>query len=403
MGAVTMIEPALAAWLTAHTGQPGPWALHRLPGGNSNETCLLTSGATTGTQAAMDTEGMTDTEGTATSAGTAGITDTEGTATSAGTAGITDTEGTVAGAGTVAGVGTHHILRRPPQHALSASAHSVAREHRLLTALDGTGVPAPRPVALCEDPAVPLAPFLVMEHIADAVSITDTLPAAYAKDPAALPRLAEEIVGALAAVHRLDWHKAGLDGFGRPGRFLERQVPRWYKQWQGIARRPLPAMDRIAGWLEHSRPPDRPPALLHGDFHLDNCLYSTREPRLLAIIDWEMATIGDPLLDLGLLLALWGASPVGRPAIREIQAVSRLPGAPGRDQLLARYEEATGRPVEQARYYECLALFKLAAIIEAAYSQYLAGDLRTPYAAALEHDVPALLDAACAIAGLRST
>jgi aminoglycoside phosphotransferase (APT) family kinase protein len=349
MGAATVIEPALAQWLTDRTGQPGPWTLRRLPGGNSNETCLLTS----------------------------------------------------AGAKGPASVTTQYVLRRPPQHALSASAHSVAREHRLLTALDGTGVPAPWPVALCDDAAVPMAPFLVMEHIADGASITDTLPPAYPEDPATLIRLADEIVDALAAVHLLDWHQAGLEGFGRPGQFLERQVPRWYKQWQGIARRPLPAMDRIAGWLERNRPPDRPPALLHGDFHLDNCLFSTREPRLLAIIDWEMATIGDPLLDLGLLLALWGASPLGRPAIREIQAVSRMPGAPSRDYLLARYGEAVGCPVQHISYYECLALFKLAAIIEAAYSQYLAGDLRTPYAAALEHDVPALLDAACAIAGLR--
>jgi aminoglycoside phosphotransferase (APT) family kinase protein len=352
MGAATVIEPALAQWLTDRTGQPGPWTLRRLPGGNSNETCLLTSAGTEGAKGPARTT-------------------------------------------------TQYVLRRPPQHALSASAHSVAREHRLLTALDGTGVPAPWPVALCDDAAVPLAPFLVMEHIADGASITDTLPPAYPKDPVALIRLADEIVDALAAVHLLDWHQAGLEGFGRPGQFLERQVPRWYKQWQGIAQRPLPEMDRIAGWLERNRPPDRPPALLHGDFHLDNCLFSTREPRLLAIIDWEMATIGDPLLDLGLLLALWGASPLGRPAIREIQAVSRMPGAPGRDYLLARYGDAVGRPVQHVSYYQCLALFKLAAIIEAAYSQYLAGDLRTPYAAALEHDVPALLDAACAIAGLR--
>jgi aminoglycoside phosphotransferase (APT) family kinase protein len=335
-----VLEPALAGWLTGHTGQPGPWELRRLAGGNSNQTFLLASGE------------------------------------------------------------AEYILRRPPQHALSASAHSVAREHRVLTALAGTGVPAPRPIALCQDPAVPLAPFLVMEHVAGAVSITGELPAGYRDDPAALTLVGYEVVDALAAVHRLDWQAAGLDGFGRPDRFLERQVQRWYRQWQSIARRPLPAMDRIAGWLERNRPPDRPPALLHGDFHLDNCLFDAREPRLRAVIDWEMATIGDPLLDLGLLLALWGERPLADPAMPAIQAVSRAAGAPDRDRLLARYQDAAGHQVAHLRYYRCLALFKLAAIIEAAWSQYLAGELRTGYAAALGHDVPALLAEACATAGL---
>jgi aminoglycoside phosphotransferase (APT) family kinase protein len=338
-----VIEPALGGWLTGRTGQPGPWTLRRLTGGNSNETCLLTSGSVS--------------------------------------------------------TSVSYILRRPPTHALSASAHSVAREHRLLTALATSDVPAPQPVALCEDPQIPLAPFLIMEHIAGAVSITDTLPPAYPADAAT--QVGRQTVSALAAAHRLDWRKAGLEGFGRPENFLERQVPRWYKQWQGVARRPLPAMDRIADWLTANRPQDRPPALLHGDFHLDNCLFSTETPRLLAIIDWEMATIGDPLLDLGLVLALWGSRPLERPAMPALQAISRTPGAADRDQLLAHYERATGHPVEHLTYYECLAIFKLAAIIEAAYSQYLAGDLRTPYAAALEYDVPAMLDEACALAGVR--
>ncbi|KAA9166338.1 phosphotransferase family protein [Amycolatopsis acidicola] len=318
-------------WLTAHTGRPGPWELRPLTGGNSNETCLLTC------------------------------------------------------------ADASYVLRRPPPHALSASAHSVSREHRLLTALADTEVAAPRPIALSEDP-----PFLVMEHVPDAVSITSELPGTYG--PRDLTRLADEVVDALAAVHRVDWRAAGLGDFGRPERFLERQVPRWYRQWQSIARRPLPMLDRVATWLTDNRPDDGEPALLHGDFHLDNCLFSAREPRLLAVIDWEMATIGDPLLDLGLLLAFWGERE--HPGMPAIQAVSRLPGAPPREHLLARYREATGRGVEAIGYYQCLALFKLAAIVEAAWSQYLAGELNTPYAAALEHDVPALLDEAAAAAGI---
>lgn len=332
------VPDALAGWLSRHTGRPGPWRLRPLAGGNSNETLLLSAPQ------------------------------------------------------------TQYVLRRPPQHALSASAHSVSREYRLLTALATADVPAPAPIALCEDPDVPLAPFLVMEHVADAVSLTDTLPDGYPPD--ALTAIADQLIDALAAVHTMDWRAAGLTGFGRPERFLERQAPRWYGQWQQIARRPLPAMRRLADWLTEHRPPDRPPALMHGDFHLDNCLFATSSPRLLVVLDWEMGTIGDPLLDLGLALAFWGKRPLEVPAMPRIQGVSRLPGAPDRSHLLARYEAATGAPVDHPEYYQCLAFFKLAAIVESAYSQHLAGDLDTRYSAALEYDVPALLAEAESIAGL---
>ncbi|NKQ51613.1 phosphotransferase family protein [Amycolatopsis sp. K13G38] len=320
---------SLTGWLAERTGNPGPWTTRRLTGGNSNETCLVSTGEVT------------------------------------------------------------YVLRRPPAHSLSASAHSVSREHRLLTALDPTEVPVPHPVALSEDP-----PALVMEHIPDAVSLTSELPATYGED--AVTRVADQVVDALAAVHTLDWRAAGLTGFGRPEGFLERQPERWYKQWRSIARRPLPTLERLAEWLERERREGGPPALLHGDFHVDNCLFSAREPKLLAVIDWEMATIGDPLLDLGLLLALWGQ----HQGMAWIQGFSRAPGAPPREHLLARYEDATGRRVRDIRYYQCLALFKLAAIVEAAWSQYLDGQLDTEYAAGLEHDVPALLADAAALAGL---
>jgi aminoglycoside phosphotransferase (APT) family kinase protein len=343
------VADALQAWLDDHLDGTGPWRLERLAGGNSNETCLLTDAA-----------------------------------------------------------GASWVLRRPPPHALSASAHDVGREHRVLTALAAAGAPAPRPAACCEDPEVPGGPFLVMEHLADAVSITDTLPAPWPVD--AVGTLADEVVDALAAVHRVAWDEVGLAGFGRPEGFLERQVRRWYGQWERIARRPLPRMDDLAAWLERRRPTDFRPGLVHGDFHIDNCLFARARPRLLAVIDWEMATIGDPLLDLGLLLAFWGPRPLersgepgsaalrGRLAMPALQAVTRGPGSPPVEHLVARYEDRVGHPVGDVAYYRVLALFKLAAIVEAAYSQHLAGDLDTPYAKALEHDVPALLEEAWATA-----
>lgn len=334
------VDPRLDDWIAERTGFRGPWKLHRLTGGNSNETCLLRAGE----QA--------------------------------------------------------FVLRRPPQHALSSSAHSVTREHAVLSALSETAVPAPRPIALCTDEAVPMAPFMLMERVADAVSVTERLPTAYWKDASALQQVADEVVDALATVHALDWRAAGLADFGRPERFLERQVPRWYGQWERIARRSLPQMTELADWLDGTRPADRAPALMHGDFHLDNCLVSTGEPRLRAVIDWEMATIGDPLLDLGLLVTFWGRRPLDHPAMPAIQAVSRHPEAPPREHLVARYEQTIGARTSNLEYYRCLALFKLAAIVEAAYSQHLAGELNTRYAAALEHDVPAMLEEARITAGL---
>jgi len=292
------------------------------------------------------------------------------------------------------------VLRRPPRDPLAPSAHDMGREHRLLRALARTDVPAPRPVAYCADPEVIGAPFLLMEFIADGVSLTDRLPPAYAGAPDAVGELGRGMVRALATLHRVDWRAAGLEGFGRPQGFLARQVGRWRAQLDRYRVRPLPLFEEIAAWLERNRPEEQPPTLMHGDFHLDNCLFSAHEPRLLAIIDWEMATVGDPLLDLGLALAFWGPRPIQECAMPRIQAVSRAPGAPSREELAAEYAELTGRSIERLDYYMCLAFWKLAAIVEGAYAQHVSGRLNTEYAAALERDVPRLLEEAACIAGL---
>jgi aminoglycoside phosphotransferase (APT) family kinase protein len=333
-------EARVTAWLAEHAAIPGPLTASAVGGGNSNATFLLR--------------------------GPAGS----------------------------------YILRRPPAAALSGTAHSMAREHRVLQALAGTDVPAPRPVAFCDDAGVTGAPFLVMEHV-DGVSLTDRLPDAYDPGPGAVARLGEEMVDGLAAVHRLDWRAAGLADFGRPEQFLERQVPRWRSQYESHAVRDLPRFAEVGDWLERHRPAEWTPGLMHGDFHLDNCLVSARQPRLLAIIDWELATIGDPLLDVGLALAFWGPRPGEPPAMPQVQGVSRLPGTPPREELAARYAERSGRSVEHLSWYMALAFWKLASIVEGAYVQYLDGRLTTDYARRLGEDVPRLLDEAASFAGLR--
>jgi aminoglycoside phosphotransferase (APT) family kinase protein len=334
-------EARLTEWLDKEAGVPGPVTAQPVGGGNSNATFLLE------------------------------------------------------------GPGGSHILRRPPAAALSGTAHSMAREHRVLSALAGSDVPAPQPVAFCDDPHVIGAPFLVMEHI-DGVSITDELPAAYTGDPESVRRLGEEMMDGLAALHRFDWQAAGLGDFGRPEQFLERQVGRWTKQYESYAVRDLPRFAEVGCWLEAHRPREWTPGLMHGDFHLDNCLFSPAEARLRAIIDWELATIGDPLLDVGLVLAFWGRRPIDPPAMPQVQGVSRAPASPDREELAGRYADRSGRPVDDLAWYTALALWKLAAIVEGAYAQFLGGRLPTDYARRLEADVPRLLDEAAFAARLWS-
>jgi aminoglycoside phosphotransferase (APT) family kinase protein len=335
----------LAHWLDARLGWRGDLSMQRFGGGNSNQTYLLRCG------------------------------------------------------------GNECVLRRPPHDPLSPSAHSVAREHRLLSALNDTPVRAPRAVALCEDASVIGAPFVLMEMITDAVPLTDTLPEPYGDDTAAtLASIGDEAVDALAELHTVDWRAAGLHDFGRPENFLERQVPRWRRQYESYQCRELPRFAQVAAWLEshrpHDQPPDQFPAILHGDMHLDNSLYDAHRPLLRAIVDWEMATIGDPLLDLGLLLGFWGPRPIDPCAIPEVQAITRTPAAPTRAHLTERYAQSTGRDVQHIDWYIALALWKLAAIVEGAYAQHLDGRLRTPYTQRLEHDVPLLLEEAAHHAGI---
>jgi aminoglycoside phosphotransferase (APT) family kinase protein len=282
------------------------------------------------------------------------------------------------------------FLRTPPEGHIDPTAHNLVREHRVLAALGAAGVPVPRPLALCTDAEVPRAPLLVMEHV-DGVSITDELPPGYDDTPATLRRLGEELIDALVEIHAVDWRAADLADFGRPEGFLGRQVGRWTAQYERNRSRDLPAFDRVAAALDAKLPADGDITVMHGDYHLDNSLVAPDEPRLLAVIDWEMATLGDPLLDVGLVLALWGDDRPEPYPFSRIQGISRGAGALSREELAARYEAASGRSVARLEIYMALALFKLAAIVEGAYTLYRRGELDSDYARGLEHDVPWLL------------
>ncbi|MCX6386174.1 MAG: phosphotransferase family protein [Solirubrobacterales bacterium] len=323
------IATTLAPWLTEVTGDHGPFTVERLSGGNSNETLLVSSPTAS------------------------------------------------------------RVMRRPPAAAIDASAHNLEREYQMLMALSDTHVPVPRPIATAAQPTPGGPPALLMEHL-DGVSLTAELPPQY---PAgALETVAYASIDALADLHSLPWRTLGLEEFGRPDGFLERQVRRWQKQYISHQHRELPDFDIVATWLDDNCPPSGEAGILHGDFHCDNCLFSRTEPvRLLAIIDWEMSTIGDPLLDIGLMLGLWGVERPSPCAMPKIQGFSRAPGAPTRAALAQRYENRSGRSLEHLNYYMALALWKLAAIVEGAHLHFTTGDLKSEYAEALGTDVPLLL------------
>jgi aminoglycoside phosphotransferase (APT) family kinase protein len=272
------------------------------------------------------------------------------------------------------------VLRRPPAVINAPGASDMNREWRILTALEGTSVPHPSPL-LFGGPDSPLSgPFLIMAHV-DGFNPVGVLPPPY-DTPGARRDLAFALVDALAELAAVPWRERGLDGLGKPEAFLDRQVSRWLRQLDGYAKLPtyqardIPGLDWLANWLEANRPPAQPAALMHGDYSLFNVMASPRDTRrLAAVIDWDTGTIGDPLLDIGHLLARW-TDPGEEPALGTWDIETR-DGLPTRPELAARYAERTGVDLSALPYYEALALFKLAIILEGAVA-------RLPAAAAAE-------------------
>ncbi len=196
------------------------------------------------------------------------------------------------------------VLRRPPRGPLPPSAHDVLREARLLRALASTPVRAPRVLAVCEDAGVIGAPFYVMEQIAGEV-ITDSIPGQL-DTPDQRSRIADELIDALVELHDTDWAGAGLEGFGKPTGYLDRQLRRFTGLWEHNRTRELPQVEEVGAWLRSSIPESPPATIVHGDYRLGNTMFAARAPaRLIAIFDWEMATIGDPLADVGYMLMQW--------------------------------------------------------------------------------------------------
>jgi len=269
------------------------------------------------------------------------------------------------------------VLRRPPRPPIPPSANDMLREARVLRALEGHAR-VPRVLAVCEDESVLGAPFYVMEEIAGH-AISDTVPDEL-DGPGERRRAGESLIDALVEIHAVDWRAAGLEGFGRPDGYLERQLRRFGGLWDHNKTRELPDMDAVGAWLAAHLPESPAATVVHGDYRIGNVMYAAEPPaRVCAVFDWEMSTIGDPLADLG-YLCMHYREPDDPPAgMFELSPVTREEGWPSRAEIVARYEERSGRAMTDLRWYETLALWKSAVFMEGNYRRAAAGQSDDPY------------------------
>jgi len=269
--------------------------------------------------------------------------------------------------------GRQYVLRRPPLGPVAPKAHDMAREYNVLRAVHPWFPPAPRVFLLCDDPQVIGAIFFVMERRHGLV-LRREIPNPYADDPDFGRRVSEAFVDCLAALHAVDVSRVML---GKPAGFLERQVYGWAERWQRAQTETLPQMDQLVRWLTGRLPQSPPPTLVHNDYKLDNLLLNSHDPgRVEAVLDWEMATAGDPLVDLGCVLCYWpeaGDPPARRQAL---SSITTLPGWFTRRQLIERYALLTGRDVAGLGYYEVFGIFKIAVVLQQIYFRYHRGQTR---------------------------
>ncbi len=261
-----------------------------------------------------------------------------------------------------------------------------------MRALEPTPVRSPRVLAVCDDLEVIGAPFYVMERVIGDV-VTSALPERL-DNPTERGRIADELIDALVELHAVDWPAVGLDGFGKPSGYLERQLRRFLGLWEHNHTRELPAVEELGSWLSQNMPQSPPATIVHGDYRLGNTMLAPGIPaRLIAIFDWEMATIGDPLADVGYMMIHWTqpGDPVGR---FNLQSVTSLPGFPTRQEMIERYEERSGRSMQALNWYVTLALWKAVVFMEGNYKRAVSGATDDPYLKAFGEGVVELAERA---------
>lgn len=273
--------------------------------------------------------------------------------------------------------GARMALRRPPRQVPKGRNETMLREYRVLEALRDSEVPHCRAIACCEDTSVLGACFYLMEFV-DGWSPMARLrewPAPFDRDLVARAGLAYELVDAIAKLGNVDWRARGLEGFGKPEGFHERQVDRWFAHLKAFEFREIPGLEEAAGWLRTHKPRVYDPGIIHGDYQFANVMFHHGAPaRMAAIVDWEMATIGDPLLDLAWVVMGWPDQGEARGSTGYVD----YRGMPNRADLLERYTTVSGRPVDEIDYYVVLARFKMAVVLEGGYARFVAGGADNP-------------------------
>jgi len=271
------------------------------------------------------------------------------------------------------------VLRRPPRPPLSPSAHDVLREARLLRALRDTPARVPAVLAVCEEVAIIGCPFYMMERIEGEVMVTSIPPDL--DTPGERRTIGEQLIDALVEIHSVDWRAVGLEGFGKPTGYLDRQLRRFVGLWEVNKTREIPAVERVGGWLAENMPSSPAATIVHGDYRLGNTIFAAEPPaRLVAVLDWEMATIGDPLADLGYLCMMWTEKADPEGGLREaLGGVTRREGFLTRAELIGYYEQRTGRSMRALRWYTTLALWKSIVFMEGNYKRAVSGTTDDPY------------------------
>lgn len=324
-------EAALGAWLEGHVaGFAGPFSVEKFPGGQSNPTYRIDAAS---------------------------------------------------GA---------YVLRRKPFGPILPSAHAVEREYQLIAALHPTGFPVARPYGLCEDAGVLGAPFYIMEMVEGRTLWDGSLPGMTVEQRAAHY---EAIIDTLAALHSIDVEAVGLGEYGKPGNYFERQVARWSKQYRASQTDELPEMERLIEWLPRTVPEQTRTSIVHGDFRIDNMIFDASEPRILAVLDWELSTLGDPLADFSYFLMSWVTQPEGRSGVKGLTGPDT--GIPTIEQVVARYCAATGRDgVPDLDWYFAYNLFRLAGIVQGIKKRMIDGNASSAQAAATVERMPGLVASA---------
>ncbi len=285
------------------------------------------------------------------------------------------------------------VVRRPPLAHVLPTAHDMAREYRVLASLSDTGIPVPKVIALCEDESVIGAPFYVMEWI-DGHVVRNALPAEFPDTRETRQAMSSALVSTLLELHRLDPDAIGLAGFGHPDGFLERQVRRWWQQWEASKTRELPSIEELRRRLDETRPVQSAPGIVHGDYRLDNVMYAPADPgRIVAVIDWEMCTVGDPLCDVGLLCVYW-ADDDTEAAARALHGmpVTVQDGFYKRADIVRDYAAGTQRDMSALDWYIALGAYKLAIIAEGITARFLMGMTVGEGFEAMGEMVPAIVE-----------